>query len=87
MSQAQQIFGWLGVLQGFVLFAACSTAATPTDCRYSRMYVGGLRVFGAIYDLNATCDTWMLLQVVDPPSGSASLELTYGSSGRFPAPR
>ena len=86
MSLAQQVFSWLGISQGFALFAVLLGRRHYRRMPLFTLYVGGVRVFSVVYMLHPTWDTYMLLQLV-----SASLrlglvlELTYRIFGAFPA--
>ena len=86
MSLAQQVFGWLGILQGFLLFAALLWRGHYRRLPLFTMYVGGVRVFNVVYILHPTWETYMLLQVVTAALRfGVALELTYCIFGAFPA--
>ena len=86
MSQAQQVFGWLGILQGFLLFATLLWRGHYRRLPLFTMYIGGVRVFTVVYMLHPTYDTYMLLQVVSASLRfGVALELTYRIFGAFPA--
>jgi hypothetical protein len=85
MSLAQQVFGWLGVLQGFLLFGALLWRHHYRRMPLFTMYVGGSHVFSAVYGLHPTWETWMLVQVVTAALRfGVGLELTYRIFGAFP---
>jgi hypothetical protein len=86
MSLAQQVFGWLGVLQGFALFGTLVWRRHYRRMPLFTMYVGGSHTFNAIYGLHPTWETWTLLQVVGAALRfGVALELTYCIFGAFPA--
>jgi hypothetical protein len=86
MSLAQQVFGWLGILQGFLLFATLLWRGHYRWLPLFTIYVGGLRVFTVVYILHPTWETYMLLQVVSAALRfGVALELTYRIFGAFPA--
>jgi hypothetical protein len=86
MSLAQQVFGWLGVLQGLTLFGALLWRGHYRRMPLFTLFVGGSHAFNANYGLNPTWETWMLLQVVDAALRfGVALELTYRIFGAFPA--
>jgi hypothetical protein len=86
MSLAQQVFGWLGILQGFLLFATLLWRGHYRRLPLFTMYVGGVRVFTVVYMLHPTYETYMLLQVVSASLRfGVALELTYRIFGAFPA--
>jgi hypothetical protein len=86
MSLAQQVFGWLGILQGFLLFAALLWRGHYRRLPLFTLYVGGVRVFTVIYALQPTWETYMLLQVVSASLRfGVALELTYRIFGAFRA--
>jgi len=86
MSLAQQVFGWLGILQGFLLFAALLWRGHYRRLPLFTLYVGGVRVFTVVYILHPTWETYMLLQVVSASLRfGVALELTYRIFGAFPA--
>jgi hypothetical protein len=86
MSLAQQVFGWLGIVQGFALFAALLWRRHYRRMPLFTMFVGGVYAFNAIYGLHPTWETWMLLQVVSASLRfGVALELTYCIFGAFPA--
>jgi len=86
MSLVQQVFGWLGVLQGFALFGVLLYRRHYRRMPLFTMFVGGVRVFSVIYGLHPTWETWMLLQVVSAAFRfGVALELTYCIFGAFPA--
>jgi hypothetical protein len=86
MSLDQQVFGWLGVLQGFALFGTLLWRGHYRRMPLFTLYVGGSHTFNANYGLNPTWETWMLLQVVSAALRfGVALELTYCIFGAFPA--
>ena len=86
MPLAQQVVAWLGTLQGFALFGVLLGRGHFRQLPLFTMYVGGLRVFGVVYMLHPTYETWMLLQVVGASLRfGVALELTYRIFGAFPA--
>jgi hypothetical protein len=86
MSLAQQVFGWLGILQGFLLLAALLWRGHYRRLPLFTMYVGGVRLFTVVYLLHPTYETYMLLQVVSASLRfGVALELTYRIFGAFPA--
>jgi hypothetical protein len=86
MSLAQQVFGWLGVAQGFALLAVLLFRGHYRRMPLFTIYVCGVRVFSVIYGLHPTWETWMLLQVVGAALRfGVALELTYCIFGAFPA--
>jgi len=86
MSLYQQVFGWLGVLQGFALFGVLLQRRHYRRMPLFTIYVGGVYVFSVIYGLHPTWETWMLLQVVSASLRfGVALELTYCIFGAFPA--
>ena len=86
MSLAQQVFGWLGVSQGLLLFAVLLWRGHYRRLPLFTMYVGGVRVFTVVYILHPTWESYMLLQVVSAALRfGVALELTYRIFGAFPA--
>jgi hypothetical protein len=86
MSLAQQVFGWLGVLQGFALFGVLLFRHHYRRMPLFTMYAGGVYVFNAIYGLHPTWETWMLHQLVTAALRfGVALELTRCIFGAFPA--
>jgi hypothetical protein len=86
MSLAQEVFGWLGILQGFLLFATLLWRGHYRRLPLFTMYVGGVRVFTVVYILHPTWEAWMLLSVVGASLRfGVALELTYRIFGAFPA--
>src|SRR6185436_8536238 len=86
MSLAQQVFGWLGIMQGFALFGVLLLRGHHRRVPLFTIYVGGIRVFGVIYLFHPTWETWMLQQVVTAALRfGVALELTYCIFGAFPA--
>ncbi len=86
MSLYQQVFGWLGVLQGFALFGTLLWRRHYRRMPLFTMFVGGSHAFNANYGLHPTWETWMLLQVVSAALRfGVALELTYRIFGAFPA--
>ena len=64
MSLAQQVFSWLGITHGFVLFAVLLGRRHYRRMPLFTLYVGGVRAFSVAYMLHPTWDTYMHLQVV-----------------------
>ena len=86
MSLAQQVLAWLGIAQGFALFGVLLLRGHYRRVPLFTTYVGGVRVFGVIYLLHPTWETWMLQQVVSAALRfGVALELTYCIFGAFPA--
>jgi len=86
MSLAQQVFAWLGIAQGFALLGVLLLRGHYRRVPLFTIYVGGVRVFGVIYLLHPTWETWMLQQVVSAALRfGVALELTYCIFGAFPA--
>jgi hypothetical protein len=86
MSLAQQVFSWLGIVQGFALFGVLLLRRHYRRMPLFTLYVGGLRLFNVIYTLHPTWETWMWLQVVTAALRfGVALELTYCIFGAFPA--
>jgi hypothetical protein len=85
MSLAQQVIGWLSVLQGSLLFGTLLWRRHYRTMPLFTMYVGGNHAFNTIYGLHPTWETWMLLQVVNAALHfGVALELTYRLFGAFP---
>jgi hypothetical protein len=86
MSLAQQVIGWLSVMQGCLLFGTLLWRGHYRRLPLFTMYVAGINVFDAMYGLHPTWETWMLLQVVNAALRfGVALELTYRLFGAFPA--
>jgi len=86
MSLDQQVFGWLGVVQGLALFGTLLWRGHYRRMPLFTLFVGGSHAFNANYGLNPTWETWMLLQVVEAALRfGVALELTYRIFGAFPA--
>jgi len=86
MSLYQQVFAWLGILQGFVLFGVLLFRSHYRRMPLFTLYVGVLRVFSVVYVLDPTWETYMLHQVVSAALRfGVALELTYCIFGGFPA--
>jgi hypothetical protein len=86
MSVVQQVFGWLGVLQKFVLLGILLRRHHYRRMPLFTMYVGGVAISNAIFGLHYTSETWMLHQVVTAALRfGVALELTYCIFGAFPA--
>jgi hypothetical protein len=85
MSVAQQVFGWVGILQGFLLLATLLWRGHYRRLPMFTMYVGGVRVFTVVYILHPTWEAWMLLAVVGAALRfGVAIELTYRIFGAFP---
>jgi len=86
MSLYQQVFAWLGILQGFALFGVLLFRSHYRRMPLFTLYVGVLRVFSVVYVLDPTWETYMLHQVVSAALRfGVALELTYCIFGGFPA--
>jgi hypothetical protein len=86
MSLYQQVFGWLGILQGFALFGVLLLRSHYRRMPLLTLYVGGVRVFGVVYAVDPTWEKYMLLQVVSAVLRfGVALELAYCIFGAFPA--
>jgi hypothetical protein len=86
MSLYQQIFGWLGIAQGFALFGVLLLRSHYRRMPLLALYVGAVRVFGVVYALDPTWEKYMLLQVVCAVLRfGVALELASCFFGAFPA--
>ena len=86
MSVAQQVFGWLVVLQEFVLVGILLSGRHYRRTPLFTLYVGGVAVSNAVYGLHYTLETWMIHQVVSATLRfGLALELTSSIFGAFPA--
>ena len=85
MSLYQQVFAWLGILQGFALFGVLLFRSHYRRMPLFTLYVGVLRVFSVVYVLDPTWETYMLHQVVSAALRfGLALELTNHIFGAFP---
>lgn len=86
MPLVQQVFGWLGVLQEFVLLAILLKRRHYRRMPVLTMFAGGIAISNTIFGLHYTWETWMLHQVVTASLRfGLALELTYCIFGAFPA--
>ena len=86
MSLYQQVFGWLGILQGFALLGVLLLRSHYRRMPLLTLYVGGVRVFGVVYAIDPTWGKCMLLEVVSAILRfGVALELTWCIFGAFPA--
>jgi hypothetical protein len=85
MSLAQQIIGWLSVLQSVLLFGTLLWRRHYRRLPLFTTYVAGSNAFDVVYGLHPTWETWMLLQVVNSALRfGVALELAYRLFGAFP---
>ena len=85
MSLAQQVFGWLSVLQSAFLFGTLLWRRHYRRLPLFTLYVAGSNAFDVVYGLHPTWETWMLLQSVNAVLRlGVALELTYRLFGAFP---
>jgi hypothetical protein len=86
MSVLQQVFGWLSVLQIFVLFGVLVRRRHYQRMPLFTLYAGGSALSSVVVGLHYTRETWMLQQVVMAALRfGMALELTYCIFGAFPA--
>jgi len=85
MSLAQQVVGWLSVVQSALLLGVLLWRRHYRRLPLFTMYVAGSNAFDVVYGLHPTWETWMLLQVVNAALRfGVALELTYRLFGAFP---
>jgi hypothetical protein len=85
MSVAQQVVGWLSVLQSALLLGTLLWRGHYRRLPVFTMYVAGSNAFDVVYGLHPTWETWMLLQVVNAAFRfGVALELTYRLFGACP---
>ncbi len=86
MSVLQQVFGWLGVLQMFVLFGVLIRRRHYQRMPLLTLYAGGAALSSVVVALHYTRDTWILQQAVTAALRfGVALELIYRIFGAFPA--
>jgi hypothetical protein len=86
MPVAQQVFGWLSVLQVYVLFGILVSRRHYRRMPLFTMYAAGTAISNTILGLHYTWETWMLHQLVTAALRfGLALELTYCIFGAFPA--